>query len=755
MPSERILVVEDESVVAMDIQDGLERLGYRVVGVAATGDEAIRLAETQDPDLVVMDIRLKGPLDGIATAQRIHLRAPTPVIFLTANVDESTLGRAMAADPYGYLSKPFSETDLHRAIEIALHKHRAEERHQREAADALRASEEPFRVVVDAVKDFAILLLNVDGIFVSWNAGAERIAGYSADEMVGRHYSVFYPGAAADILDRAQREGEAGEDTWLVRKDGSRYWATVLMSARTNGVSMIVRDISERRALQEQLRVRALQQAGVARLGQSALAARPINELADEAVGLVVECLGVERAAVLELLRDQAVFALRAGRGWPEPAERFVMPATREWQEGYSLESRGPVIVSDYRNEHRFSRSPLVRTHSMQSAATVAIRAEREPYGVLGAYHSAARAFSDDDVHFLQSLANVLAAAIRDQQAQSALRESEARFRAQYQRLPLATYSYQHVGGDEFVLVDYNEAAEALSDNVPDLIGRKASTIFAQRPLMIDIMRRAFREQRYLRSSMYDYKMLSGTLKDLELTFSFVPPDFVLLYVDDVTQLRSLSSRLINIQEEERKRIAREVHDELGQGLTALKLNVAALAQSLPPDAAETHGRDFERINDLIDENIHEVRRIASELRPTAIDDFGLTAAVQLAADNFEVQSGIDCEVSIRPDEIVAPPSTAIVIYRILQEALTNVIRHAQATRVEVRLRQDEHSIVLEVRDNGVGVTAEQLGRADALGLIGMRERASIIGADLRLEGVPERGTIVSLRTPVEMESPS
>jgi PAS domain S-box-containing protein len=242
----RILVVEDESVVAMDIEDGLKRLGYEVIGVAATGEEAITMAEAEAPDLVVMDIHLKGPLDGITTAQRIHVRDSTPIIFLTANVDEVTLTRAMAADPFGYLSKPFNEDDLHRAIEIALHKHRA-----------LRASEEPFRVVVNAVKDFAILLLNIDGIVVSWNVGAERIAGYSADEIVGRPFSIFYP-KQTDILDRARRNGEAGEDSWLLRKDGSRYFATILISAHTSGYSMIVRDISERRAFQDQLHVRAL-----------------------------------------------------------------------------------------------------------------------------------------------------------------------------------------------------------------------------------------------------------------------------------------------------------------------------------------------------------------------------------------------------------------------------------------------------------------------------------------------------------------
>ena len=210
--------------------------------------------------------------------------------------------------------------------------------------------------------------------------------------------------------------------------------------------------------------------------------------------------------------------------------------------------------------------------------------------------------------------------------------------------------------------------------------------------------------------------------------------------------LRSFSSRLIAVQEDERKRIAREVHDELGQGLTALKLNVAALSQSLPESPSTK--KAFERINELIDDNMHDVRRIAGELRPTAIDDFGLTTAIQLAAESFQSQAGIECEVSIRPEEIVAPSSVAIVIYRILQEALTNVARHAQATRVEVRVRQDERFIILEVRDNGRGVTEEELSRSDALGQIGMRERAALIGGEVRVEGVPGKGTIVTLRAP-------
>lgn len=529
---------------------------------------------------------------------------------------------------------------------------------------------------------------------------------------------------------------------------------------------MIRSDLSKRKALEEQLRVRALQQAGLARLSQLALAGRPMKELADEAVTLVAESLGVEYAVVLQLLKDQGEFLMVAGFGWHEPVGQFVMAATREWQTGYSLDSQTPVAVVDYQNEHRFSRSPLIRSHAIQSAVTVAIRTDQEPYGVLGAYQTASRTFSDDDIYFLQYLANILADADRHQKFEAALRQSEHRFRAQYQRLPLATFAWQHAGSGDFVFVDYNEAADQLTKNgIAAMIGKWATEIYAECPAMLEMMCQAFNEQRHMQHEFREYVMYStGEVKDVAVTNSFVPPDFLLMYVDDVTyrkrdeaeilasheRLRALSSRLITIQEEERKRIAREVHDELGQGLTALKLNVASLLQSLPPEQHPVAVPHVNRINALIDRSIGEVRRIASELRPSVLDDFGLTAAVQLATEDFQSDTGIECDVSIHPEEIEATPAVAIVIYRILQEALANVARHAHAKRADVRLRQDEQRLALEVRDNGSGIADSSIDDSRSLGLIGMRERAALIGGTLRIERISGAGTIVSLSVPVD-----
>lgn len=123
----RILIVEDEAIVAMDIQARLEQRGYAIAGMAATGEDAIRLAAQARPDLVLMDIRLRGEMDGITAASQIRERFRLPVIFLTAHAEETTLQRAKVAEPFGYILKPFEERELHTLIEMALYKHRAEE----------------------------------------------------------------------------------------------------------------------------------------------------------------------------------------------------------------------------------------------------------------------------------------------------------------------------------------------------------------------------------------------------------------------------------------------------------------------------------------------------------------------------------------------------------------------------------------------------------------------------------------------------
>ena len=212
----------------------------------------------------------------------------------------------------------------------------------------------------------------------------------------------------------------------------------------------------------------------------------------------------------------------------------------------------------------------------------------------------------------------------------------------------------------------------------------------------------------------------------------------------DERQLKALSDRLLVVQEEERSRIARELHDDLGQSLTALKMDIIGLLQS-PDTSAATSIR--ERIMKTVDATVTSVQRISSELRPSILDDLGLVATIESEARLFEERTGVECELSL-PEEFAGDRTLSTVIYRIVQEALTNVARHSNASRVEIRLRQRVEGLVLEIRDDGRGVTANEVDDPGSLGLIGIRERAALVGGTAQFEGIEGHGTIVSVRIP-------
>jgi signal transduction histidine kinase len=214
-------------------------------------------------------------------------------------------------------------------------------------------------------------------------------------------------------------------------------------------------------------------------------------------------------------------------------------------------------------------------------------------------------------------------------------------------------------------------------------------------------------------------------------------------------QLRALTNYLQYVREEERTRIAREVHDELGQALTGLKLDLSLLAKKLPPGTDELRQKSKTMIAH-IDETIQTVRRIATELRPGILDSLGLVAALEWQANEFQTRSGIACEVNSTVDDAGLPHDFTTVFFRIFQETLTNIIRHAKATKVDVQLEEeDDDHLVLKVKDNGRGISEEDQAKTTSLGLVGMRERAMLIGGEVTLQGKPGKGTTVKLRAPL------
>jgi two-component system, NarL family, sensor histidine kinase UhpB len=240
-------------------------------------------------------------------------------------------------------------------------------------------------------------------------------------------------------------------------------------------------------------------------------------------------------------------------------------------------------------------------------------------------------------------------------------------------------------------------------------------------------------------------------------------------------QLRLLSGRLDAAREAERARMAREIHDELGGSLTAIKMEAAQLRRYLdqvaelqPSQVAGSRGQPpakpgpgatradpgllLERtgtIFHLVDSTIRSVRRIAMDLRPAILDDFGLQAAIEWQLSEFEARTGISCRLDSNAGEVALPPETTTVLYRLVQEALSNVARHSAATRVEVRLQAGQGQLRVDVRDNGRGIGEHEIAGAGSLGLLGMRERVRALSGALDIGGAPGQGTLVSAIVPI------
>lgn len=209
------------------------------------------------------------------------------------------------------------------------------------------------------------------------------------------------------------------------------------------------------------------------------------------------------------------------------------------------------------------------------------------------------------------------------------------------------------------------------------------------------------------------------------------------------TALRSLATRQQDVREDERTRIAREIHDSLGQALTALKLQLAAAQEG----AAETSPALGERLSEtalMVDDLVKSVRRIATELRPPILDQLGLPAAIEWLAQDFARRTGLACSTTMEAGDAAVTDELATAVFRIVQEALTNVSRHARATRVHIELGLKSDTVTLEISDDGVGITETAASGPASLGILGMRERAAALGGVLEVAPCSPGGTRVA-----------
>jgi PAS domain S-box-containing protein len=601
---------------------------------------------------------------------------------------------------------------------------------ERRAVEArLRESERRFRLLVQGVTDYAIFMISPEGEISSWNAGAERIKGYAEHEVLGRHFSLFFTaedragGKPERALETARATGRFADEGWRLRKDGSRFWALAVLDAirdeagRLVGFAKITRDLTERRATEEQMR---------------------------------------QAQALLDAFTDNspALMSLKDRDG------RYRFVNTR-FLARYAL-----------RREQALGRKDEELFPQRQAVALGAHDAEVMARGEPVQYEQTAERAGTTYVSLVVKFpaaggVGMIASDITDRRlTEQALREQRALLAEAQKLAGLGWWEWSPESGrvvwsEELYRIygvppeTFTPSFEAYLERVhPD--DRQHSGAMMARALMdgrgFSTHERIVRpggEVRYLRSQVEVVRNEQGKpIKVLGASLDFTEQRHSETALRQAAQdLHGLTRRLVQAEEAERKRIARELHDRVGQALSALNINLDIVLRSdmLAPAVKQ-------RLVDsvaLVDGTLQSIEGVMAELRPPLLDEYGLAAALAWHAEEFSRRTGIKVSVDDEAAEAVRSLrlEAALALFRIAQEALNNVLKHARAAAVRIEVALSGNDVVLSVQDDGAGFDAAHAPRG-RLGMTTMRERAEAAGGGLEIDSAPGRGTRVVATVP-------
>lgn len=787
-----ILVVDCEPAMRQGLEALLAGQGYRVA-VAGDGAEALAQAAALVPDLILLDVKVPD-VDGLCRQLRADpALAEVPIVVLASPADRAACLQSLEAGADDYLSGPVDETELLARVNTLIRLNRY--RRLWQASGASRESEEPSRVLVEMMPQ-GVLCCDAGGNIVFANPAARRILGLTPDQIQGQAPAAPQqqmirqdaPRQHKEVLPATAtlRSGEGAQDTVIGVFDPVRQgfrWMSVstMPLSRPDGdkphlVYTIFEDVTQRVLAEAALR-------------QSESKLRSLIEQAFDGVvltdeqGLITEwnraqerITGLKREEVLGLSLWGAYFQIipadRSDASFREMIEasqrEFFATGQAPWlNQPIEYDIVRPdgarriiqVVAFPVQTERGFVLGSMIRD------VTERIRVQEEMERrnrELAALNEIGQALNSTlDLHEVLTLITGHTNRLLGTQATSVLLYDEERDDLYFaagsglgadflvgQRLPLG----QGIAG---WVVAHDEPAL-----VPEV---------SQDPRWLGSFDRggSFATHSLLCVPLHSKGRVIGALETMNKEGGFGQNDLRLLTAlaapmataienarlfeqvrNGRAQLQALSRRLVEVQEAERGHVARELHDETGQALSSLLLSLSMLEQEAgDPQAVRARIAGLEAMVDEMLENLH---RLATNLRPATLDFLGLIPALEQYIETFSEQYGIPVEfetVGLTPEDRL-PPEVETALYRIVQEALTNVIRHAQATRVDVLLERRDDRVVAIIEDDGMGFDAEAAKQSGRLGLFGMQERAEMLGGRLTIESAAGMGTTVYVEVP-------
>ncbi|MGE3842474.1 MAG: PAS domain S-box protein [Vicinamibacterales bacterium] len=626
-------------------------------------------------------------------------------------------------------------------------------------------------------------LCDLDGRYRDVNPAFCDLLGYSADDLLASNFqNVTHPDDLADNFAYLAEllTGTASTTRFekrYIKKDGTGLWASVTSSMvrSETGVPLYfvttVEDITGRRRIEAERTRQQESLQTIFDLTVSLVGATSLDGMYDAALQGLCRALRADRGCI-RTLDEGGCMRFRAQRGYSAAlVERFA--TTSRWIPRH--ENANPVLMEDLAAAPGYPNRELLLAEGIAAFANVPLTT---PNGLLGHFvvcYSSPHAFSIDDLQTAQTIAFNLAVVIEREQTVEALRSSEARL-AEAQRLAgLGRWEWDLQTGllnwsaESFKAIGlephsthptiYTFVNALHPDDRERVMGEISGAMLHGAPFELEFrVLRGAGGPGYVHSRGDFRRNREGALTHvtgiaLDVTESRRAE---LELREAYERLRDVTRRAAAAEERERRRIAREIHDELGQLVTAMRFRLTSLLKrsrlAVPANKAAT-GFAEDAVLDLVELNeqmLKQVRDLSTSLRPAILDDLGLIPAIQAHAQQFETRTGIGCQVDVEPRlaDTRFDDSTSSAVFRVVQELLTNVLRHAEASRVVIRCVREGESLVVRVEDDGAGIDRARPRNRQSFGLRGIEERAALLGGAFAIGPCGGRGTMAELRVP-------